>query len=164
MTATAACHTTEDRQGFCGIFPFCKLKARPQSITWLWTDRRLGVWKEWDWSYFVPHAALLQQNHSSENSWSRLLTKWKTTQSSDSKQGETNRSILKYTPLCKNKCRIYTAMDISTEPITVVMRKDWDDKCEVVGQDSFASSTGCCIKTVACVCEVLWQATATLTS
>ena len=108
-----------------------------------------------------PILCRMQPNHSSDNGWSSLLTKWKTTRSSDSKQGETNQSVLKarnhleYTPLCKNKCRIYTAMDISTEPITAVMRKDWDDKCEVVGQDSFAFSTRCCIKTVACVCEVL---------
>ena len=34
----------------------------------------------------------------------------------------------------------------------------------VVGQDSFAPTTGCHMSTVARVCEVLWQATATLTS
>ena len=55
-------------------------------------------------------------------------------------------------------------MDITTELIAVAMGKGRDDKCEVVGQDSFASPTGCRLSTVARVCEVVWQATATLTS
>ena len=55
-------------------------------------------------------------------------------------------------------------MDISAKPITAAMGKGRDDKCEVVGQDSFASPTGCCLSTVTHVCKVLWQATATLTS
>ena len=55
-------------------------------------------------------------------------------------------------------------MDISANPVAAAMTKGQDDKCEVVGQDSFASPTGCRLSTVARVCEVLWQATATLTS
>ena len=54
-------------------------------------------------------------------------------------------------------------MDIITEPIAAAMGKGHDDKREVVGQDSFASPTGCRLSTVARVYEVLWQATATLT-
>ena len=54
-------------------------------------------------------------------------------------------------------------MDITTEPIASAMGKGRDDKCEVVGQDSFASQTVCRLSTVAGVCEVPWQATATLT-
>ena len=42
-----------------------------------------------------------------------------------------------------DQCRIYTTMDISADPIAVVMGKGRDDKCGVVGQDSFASPTGC---------------------
>ena len=34
-------------------------------------------------------------------------------------------------------------MDISDQPNAAAMGKDPDDKCEVVGQDSFASPTGC---------------------
>ena len=55
-------------------------------------------------------------------------------------------------------------MDISAKPIAAAMGKSRDDKCEVVGQESFASPTGCRLSTVARVCEVLWQATAKLTS
>ena len=55
-------------------------------------------------------------------------------------------------------------MDLTTEPITVVMGKGRDGKCEVVGQDSFASATGCRLSTVAHVRKVLWKATETLTS
>ena len=55
-------------------------------------------------------------------------------------------------------------MDISDQPNAAAMGKDPDDKCEVVGQDSFASPTGCCLSTVGRVCEALWQAAATLTS
>ena len=55
-------------------------------------------------------------------------------------------------------------MDISAKPIAAAMGKGRDVKCEVVGQDSCASPTGCRLSTVARVCEVLWQATATLTS
>ena len=39
-------------------------------------------------------------------------------------------------------------MDISAKPIAAAMRKGRDDKCEVVGQDSFASPTGCRLSTV----------------
>ena len=52
-------------------------------------------------------------------------------------------------------------MDITTEPIAAVKGKGRDDKCEVVGQHSFTSPTGCRLSAVARVCEVLWQATAT---
>ena len=55
-------------------------------------------------------------------------------------------------------------MDISAKSIAAAMGKGPDDKCEMVGQESFASPTGCCLSTVARVCEGLWQATATLTS
>ena len=55
-------------------------------------------------------------------------------------------------------------MDITAKRIAAVMGKGWDDKREVLGQDSFASLTGCCLSTVTCVYEVLWQATATLAS
>ena len=55
-------------------------------------------------------------------------------------------------------------MDILAKPIAAAMEKGRDDKCEVVGQDSLASPTGCRLSTVVRVCEVLWQATATLTS
>ena len=54
-------------------------------------------------------------------------------------------------------------MDIQAKPIAAAMGKGWDGQCEVVGQDSFASPTGCRWSTVAGVCEVVWQATATLT-
>ena len=54
-------------------------------------------------------------------------------------------------------------MNISAEPIGAAMGKGRDDKCEVVGQDSFPSPTGRHLSTVTSVCEVLWQATATLT-
>ena len=40
-------------------------------------------------------------------------------------------------------------MDITTE--SIVMGKNWDDKCEVVGQDSFASLIGCRVSTVTSV-------------
>ena len=46
-------------------------------------------------------------------------------------------------------------MDITTETIAAVMGKGQDDKCEVVGQDSFASPTGCRLSTVARVREVV---------
>ena len=55
-------------------------------------------------------------------------------------------------------------MDVSADPIAAAMGKGRDGKCEVVGPDSFASPTGCRLSTVARVCEVLRQATATLTS
>ena len=48
-------------------------------------------------------------------------------------------------------------MDISAKLIAEAMGKGRDDKCEVMGLDSLASPTGCCLNTVACVCEV-WQA------
>ena len=60
--------------------------------------------------------------------------------------------------------RIYTSMDISAELIAAAMGKARNGQCEVVGQDLFASPTGCRLSTVARVCEVVWQATATLTS
>ena len=40
-------------------------------------------------------------------------------------------------------------MDITTEPIAAAMGKGRDDKCEVVGQDSFPSPTGCRLSAVA---------------
>ena len=43
-------------------------------------------------------------------------------------------------------------MDISAKPIAAAMGKGWDGQCEVVGQDSFASPTGCRWSTVARVC------------
>ena len=43
-------------------------------------------------------------------------------------------------------------MDITTEPIAAAKGKGQDGKCEVVGQDSFASLTGCCSSTAARVC------------
>ena len=55
-------------------------------------------------------------------------------------------------------------MDITTEMIAVAMRKDWDDKCETVGQDLFASTTGFHLSTVARVYKVPWQATEALLS
>ena len=55
-------------------------------------------------------------------------------------------------------------MDITTKPIIAAVGKGRDVKCEVVGQASFASSTGCLSSTVARVCETRWQAKATLTS
>ena len=54
-------------------------------------------------------------------------------------------------------------MDITTEPIAAAMGKGRDGKCELVGQDSSASPTGRLSSSVGRVCEVLWQATATLT-
>ena len=39
-------------------------------------------------------------------------------------------------------------MSITTKPIVAAMGKGRDDKCEVVGQDSFASPTGCRLSTV----------------
>ena len=56
--------------------------------------------------------------------------------------------------------RIYTPMDFTTETIAEAMGKGRSYKSEVVGQDSFASPTGCRLRNVASVCEVLWQATA----
>ena len=58
---------------------------------------------------------------------------------------------------------MYTSKDITTETIAVAMGKGRDDKCEVVGQDSFASPAGCRLSTVTGVCEVVWQAAAILT-
>ena len=55
-------------------------------------------------------------------------------------------------------------MDISAKPIAAAMGKGRDGQCEVVGQESFASPTGYRLGTVVRVCEVLWQATAKLTS
>ena len=60
--------------------------------------------------------------------------------------------------------RIYTAMDITSETTVQAMGKSWDGKREVVGQDSVAFPTSCHISNDTSVCEVLWQATATLTS
>ena len=60
--------------------------------------------------------------------------------------------------------RIYIPMDFTTETIAEAMGKGRSYKSDVVGQDSFASPTGCRLSTVARVCEVLWQATATLMS
>ena len=59
---------------------------------------------------------------------------------------------------------MYPSMDISAKLIDAAMGKGRDDKCEVVGQDSFALLISCCLSTVTRVCEVLWQAKATLTS
>ena len=59
---------------------------------------------------------------------------------------------LEHTPPCIIQYRIYTSMDISAEPIAAAMGKGRDDQCEVVGQDSFASLTGCRLSTVARVC------------
>ena len=59
---------------------------------------------------------------------------------------------------------MYTSMDISAKPIAAAMGKGRDDKGEVVGQDVFTSPTGCRLSTVARVCQVLWQAAATLTA
>ena len=47
---------------------------------------------------------------------------------------------------------------ISAKQIAAAMGKAQDDKCEIVGQDSFALSTGYHLSTIICVCEVLWQA------
>ena len=86
------------------------------------------------------------------------------------KNGETICPVLnarnrqESTPPCIIQYRIYTFMDISAKPISSAMGKGRDDKCEVVGQDSFASPTGCRLSTVTRVWEVLWQATATLIS
>ena len=45
-------------------------------------------------------------------------------------------------------CGIYTTVGITTKMITAVMGKGRDGKCEVVGQDSFASPTSCHFSTV----------------
>ena len=44
----------------------------------------------------------------------------------------------------KLSCWTYTSMDITTELIAAAMGKGRGNKCEVVGQDSFASLTSCC--------------------
>ena len=59
---------------------------------------------------------------------------------------------------------MYASMDISAELITVVMGKGWNDKCDIVDQNSFALPISCHFSTVTCVCEELWQATAVLMS
>ena len=109
-------------------------------------------------------------NHSSDVSRRGLLTKWRTARSSSIKKRRDELTCIKarnrqeYTPPCIIHYTIYTLVDISAKPIAAVMRKCREDKCEVIGQDSFASPTGCRLSTVARVCEVPWQATATLTS
>ena len=55
-------------------------------------------------------------------------------------------------------------MNVAAEPTTAGIGKGQDDQCQAVGQQSFASPTGCRLSTVAYVFEVLRQATATLTS
>ena len=52
------------------------------------------------------------------------------------------RNRLEYTPTYINHRRIHTAVGITSETITAAMGKGQDRKCEVRGQDSFASPTG----------------------
>ena len=54
-------------------------------------------------------------------------------------------------------------MDIATEPIVSVIGKGADDKYEL-GSRFICIVDRLSMSTVARVCEVLWQATATLTS
>ena len=109
---------------------------------------------------FCAACSCVAANHSLDISRHKLLTKWRTAWSPILKA----RNRQEYTPPCIVQYRIYTSMDISAKLIAAAMGKARDDKCEVVGQDQFASPTGCCLSTVAHVCKVLWQATATLTS
>ena len=51
--------------------------------------------------------------------------------------------------------RIYTSLDVSTEMIPAAMEKGQDDTCEVLGQNSTASLTGCGFNFVASVYDVL---------
>ena len=74
------------------------------------------------------------------------------------------KNRLEYAPPCIIQYRIYTSMGISAKPIAAAMGKGRYEKCEFVGQHSFASLTSCRLNIVARMCEFLWQATATLTS
>ena len=51
---------------------------------------------------------------------------------------------------------LYISMDLTIYTITAVMRKGQHEKCEVVDQDSFASTTSCLFSTLTSVCKVLW--------
>ena len=59
---------------------------------------------------------------------------------------------------------MYTPMDITTEMTAASMGKGRDGQCEVEGQDVSASPTDFRLSTAARVCEVMRQATTTLTS
>lgn len=52
-------------------------------------------------------------------------------------------------------------MYIMIRTIAMTMRKGWKDTCDVDGQGSFPLLKGCGLSTVASVCKVVWQATAT---
>ena len=112
-----------------------------------------GVLCAKDWSCFVWCVALLlpitAQKTAGADFW----------QSGGLRNGKAILSVSK-----ARNCLEYTPPCITNELITVAMGKGRDDNCEVVGQDSFATPTGCHLSTVAHVCEVLWQATATWTS
>ena len=103
---------------------------------------------------FCVACSCVAANHSSDISRRRLLTKWRTERSPSIKKWRDELTCIKsqqYTPPCIIQYRIYTSMDISAKPIAAAMGKGWDDKCEVVGQDSFASLTSCRSSNVACV-------------
>ena len=135
-----------------------------------------GVWlqalcAEWIRLLLFPAVCTaVAANHSIDNSQCRLLTVWWTALKSLIKKWwekytcvKSEKSSGRYTSMYKSMY-VYTSMDITTELIAAMMGKGRDDTREVVGQDLFASLTGCRLSTVVCVCEVLWQATTMLTS
>ena len=151
---------------FCGIFCMCDLKAMCLIGCAEATGGACGK------NRTCPILCGIQQCCSQSQldiSQCRLPTKRHTQNSLIQKWWDgltciTSKKLSRmYTSKCKS-CRIYTSMDITTETIAAVMGKGQDDKCEVVGQDSFESPTGCYFNTVTCVWEVLWQTTATPTS
>ena len=93
---------------------------------------------------FCAACSCVAANHSSDISRHKLLTKWRTAWSPILKA----RNRQEYTPPCVIQYGTRTSMGISAKPIAAAMRKGLGDKCEVVGQDSFASPTGCRLSTV----------------
>ena len=116
---------------------------------------------------FRAACGFVAANHSSDFSRRGLLTIWRTSRSSPIQNWRDEVTCIKsekssriYTPLQIP----YASVDITTKPIVAAVGEGRDEKCEVVGQDPFASPTGCRLNTVVRVYEVVWQATATLRS
>ena len=87
----------------------------------------------------MQHAALAA-SHMAENSWHKLLAKWWIARNSPTEKWQDELTCIKskkstriHTSMYKSST--YTSRYITTETIATAMRKDQDDKCEVVGQD-----------------------------
>lgn len=91
---------------FWGIFPVCKLKATPQNFIWLQRGCRQHLWKRIGLVLCPLARSAIAANHSTDNSWCRLLSRWQTVRNSPIQKWREKLTWIK----SKKSSRTYTSM------------------------------------------------------